>query len=109
MLALARLGPEPDAQAVRHAIVRHPSGLSVLAAPATAMPFEAFDAKRIASILDALAAEHDVVIVYAVEQWFQCLCRGGHTGIWRLCLFGFGRREKSPSKDEPRSSCKYER
>lgn len=76
MLALARLGPEPDAQAVRHAIVRHPSGLSVLAAPATAMPFEAFDAKRIASILDALAAEHDVVIVDlppALIDWLEPL------------------------------------
>jgi MinD-like ATPase involved in chromosome partitioning or flagellar assembly len=63
MLALARLTPEPDVQAVRHAIVRHPSGLSVLAAPSTAIPFEALDATRIASILDALIATHDVVIV----------------------------------------------
>ncbi len=63
MLALARLGAEPDGQAVRHAMVRHPSGLNVLVAPTTAIPFEAFDAWRIAAILDALAAEHDVVIV----------------------------------------------
>jgi pilus assembly protein CpaE len=63
MLALARLSAEPDVQAVRHALVRHASGLSVLAAPATAMPFEAFDPTRIAAILDALTATHDVVVV----------------------------------------------
>jgi Flp pilus assembly CpaE family ATPase len=76
MLALARLGPEPDDQAVRHAMVRHPSGLSVLTAPATAIPFEAFDARRIASILDVLAASHDVVIVDlppALIDWLEPL------------------------------------
>lgn len=76
MLALARLGPEPDVQAVRHAMVRHPSGLSVLSAPATAIPFEAFDARRIASILDALAASHDVVVVDlppALIDWLEPL------------------------------------
>ncbi len=76
MLALARLGPEPDAQAMRHAMVRHPSGLSVLAAPATAVPFEAFDIRRISSMLDALAAEHDVVIVDlppALIEWLEPL------------------------------------
>ncbi len=76
MLALARLGPEPDAQAVRHAMVRHPTGLHVLAAPATAIPFEAFDAKRIASMLDALASIHDVVVVDlppALIEWLEPL------------------------------------
>jgi Flp pilus assembly CpaE family ATPase len=76
MLALARLGPEPDAQAVRHAMVRHPSGLSILAAPSTAIPFEAFDVIRVASMLDALAAEHDVVIVDlppALIDWLEPL------------------------------------
>ena len=63
MLALAQLGPDPDAQAVRHAMVRHPSGLNVLTAPATAIPFEAFDIKRISCIFDALSAENDVVFV----------------------------------------------
>lgn len=76
MLALAQLGPEPDAQAVRHAMVRHPSGLSVLAAPATAIPFEAFDVRRISCILDALAAENDVVFVDlppALIDWLEPL------------------------------------
>lgn len=76
MLALAQLGPEPDAQAVRHAMVRHPSGLSVLAAPATAIPFEAFDIKRIGCMLDALVAENDVVIVDlppALIDWLEPL------------------------------------
>ena len=76
MLALAQLGPEPDAQAVRHAMVRHPSGLSVLAAPATAIPFEAFDVRRISCILDALAAENDVVLVDlppALIDWLEPL------------------------------------
>jgi len=76
MLALARLGPEPDAQAMRHAMVRHPSGLNVLAAPATCIPFEAFDARRIASMLDALAESHDVVVVDlppALIDWLEPL------------------------------------
>jgi Flp pilus assembly CpaE family ATPase len=63
MLALARLAADPDAQAVRHAMVRHGTGLNVLVAPATAVPFDAFDQSRIAALLDALAAEHDVVVV----------------------------------------------
>lgn len=74
MIALAQLGPEPDAQAVRHAMVRHPSGLSVLAAPTTAIPFDAFDARRISCILDALAAENDVVFVDlppALIDWLE--------------------------------------
>lgn len=76
MLALAQLGPDPDAQAVRHAMVRHPSGLSVLAAPVTAIPFEAFDVRRVACILDALAAENDVVFVDlppALIDWLEPL------------------------------------
>lgn len=76
MLALAQLGPEPDAQAVRHAMVRHPSGLSVLAAPTSAIPFDAFDVGRIACLLDALAAENDVVIVDlppALIDWLEPL------------------------------------
>jgi Flp pilus assembly CpaE family ATPase len=74
MLALAQLGSEPDAQAVRHAMVRHPTGLDVMTAPATAIPFEAFDAGRIASMLDALAAAHDVVVVDlppALIDWLE--------------------------------------
>ena len=76
MLALANLGPEPDAQAVRHAMVRHPSGLGVLAAPATAIPFQAFDVRRIAAMIDALASENDVVIVDlppALIDWLEPL------------------------------------
>jgi Flp pilus assembly CpaE family ATPase len=76
MLALANLGPEPDAQAVRHAMVRHPSGLGVLAAPTTAIPFQAFDAIRIAAMIDALASENDVVIVDlppALIDWLEPL------------------------------------
>lgn len=76
MLALANLGPEPDAQAVRHAMVRHPSGLSVLAAPTTAIPFQAFDATRIAAMIDALSAENDVVIIDlppALIEWLEPL------------------------------------
>ena len=76
MLALAQLGPEPDAQAVRHAMIRHPSGLSVLAAPATAIPFEAFDVRRISCVLDVLAAENDIVIVDlppALIDWLEPL------------------------------------
>lgn len=76
MLALARLGPEPDAQAVRHAMVRHPSGLNVLVAPSTAIPFEALDPLRVASLLDALAEEHDVVVVDlppALIDWLEPL------------------------------------
>lgn len=76
MLALANLDPEPDAQAVRHAMVRHPSGLSVLVAPTTAIPFQAFDATRIAAMVDALATENDFVIVDlppALIDWLEPL------------------------------------
>lgn len=76
MLALANLGPDPDAQAVRHAMVRHPSGLSVLAAPVTAIPFQAFDVRRISVMVEALAAENDVVIVDlppALIDWLEPL------------------------------------
>lgn len=76
MLALANLGPDPDAQAVRHAMVRHPSGLGVLAAPTTAIPFQAFDTVRIAAMIDALASENDVVIVDlppALIDWLEPL------------------------------------
>ena len=76
MLQLAQLGPEPDAQALRHAMVRHPSGLGVLAAPTTAIPFEAFDVRRIGCMLDALVAENDVVIVDlppALIDWLEPL------------------------------------
>lgn len=76
MLALARLGADPDAQAVRHALVRHPSGLSLLAAPATPIPFEAFDSGRISAIIDVLAAENDLVIVDlppALITWLEPL------------------------------------
>ncbi len=74
MLALAQLGPEPDAQAVRHAMVRHASGLGVLSAPSTAMPFEAFDIRRVSSILQALAESHDIIIVDlppALIDWLE--------------------------------------
>lgn len=76
MLALANLDPEPDAQAMRHAMVRHPSGLSVLVAPTTAIPFQAFDATRIAAMIDALASENDVVIIDlppALIDWLEPL------------------------------------
>ncbi len=76
MMALAQLAPEPDAQAVRHAMVQHTSGLGVLAAPTTAIPFDAFDIKRIGSMLDALVAENDVVVVDlppALIDWLEPL------------------------------------
>ncbi len=76
MLALANLGPEPDLQAMRHAMVRHPSGLGVLAAPETAIPFQAFDVRRVAAMIDALAAENDVVIIDlppALIDWLEPL------------------------------------
>jgi pilus assembly protein CpaE len=63
MLALLRMTGEPDAQAVRNALLAHRSGLRVLAAPRSAIPLEALDADRIEAILAALMAEFDYVVV----------------------------------------------
>lgn len=63
MLALLRMAGDPDAQAVRNALLAHRSGLRVLGAPRSAIPLEALDADRIEAILAALMAEFDYVVV----------------------------------------------
>jgi pilus assembly protein CpaE len=76
MLALLRLREEPDAQAVRHAMLTHPSGLRVLVAPRTAIPLEALDAERVEAILAALMTEFDFVVADlppALVGWLEPL------------------------------------
>jgi pilus assembly protein CpaE len=76
MLGLLRLADEPDAQAVRTAMLSHPSGLKVLAAPAKAVPLEALDAARIEAIVAALLAEFDYVVADlppALVPWLEPL------------------------------------
>lgn len=76
MLALARMLAEPDRQAVRTAMVRHQSGLDVLPAPKRAIPLDALDSTRVASILEPLLADYDVVVVdlpHALVRWLEPL------------------------------------
>lgn len=78
MLELLRLAAEPDAHAVRNALLAHPSGLKVLAAPRSAIPLEALDADRVDAILAALMSEFDHVIVDlppALMTWMEPLLR----------------------------------
>jgi pilus assembly protein CpaE len=76
MLALLRLREDPDAQAVRNAMLTHPSGLKVLVAPRSAIPLEALDAHRVDAILAALTAEYDYVVADlppALVPWLEPL------------------------------------
>lgn len=78
MLELLRLAGEPDAQAVRNAMLKHPSGLNVLAAPRMAVPLEALDIQRTEAIIAALMSEHDYVVVDlppALVPWLEPLLR----------------------------------
>jgi MinD-like ATPase involved in chromosome partitioning or flagellar assembly len=78
LLALARLIEEPDTQAVRNALLPHPSGIKVLPAPRTAIPLDALDSQRIGSIVDGLMAEHDYVVVDlppALVYWLEPLLK----------------------------------
>ncbi len=78
LLALARLPEEPDIQAVRNALSVHPCGLKVLPAPRKAIPLDAFDGPRVASIIDGLMAEHDYVVVDlppALVYWLEPLLK----------------------------------
>ena len=76
MLELLRLRDEPDAQAVRNALLTHPSGLKVLAAPRRAIPLEALDIARVDAILAALMSEYDYVVADlppALVPWLEPL------------------------------------
>lgn len=78
LLALAQLDHEPDAHAVRAALQSHESGLSVLLAPRRPVPLDALDAQRVQSIVDALLASHDAVVVDlppALVDWLEPLLR----------------------------------
>jgi Flp pilus assembly CpaE family ATPase len=78
MLELLRLPAEPDAHAVRNALLSHPSGLKVLAAPRAAIPLEALDAERVDAIFAALMSEFDHVVVDlppALMTWMEPLLR----------------------------------
>lgn len=78
LLALAQLDYEPDLHAVRAALQLHESGLSVLPAPRHPVPLDALDAARVQSIIDALLASHDAVVVDlppALVDWLEPLLR----------------------------------
>lgn len=78
LLALVQLPQEPDSMAVGAALQRHASGLSVLPAPRRPIPLDALDGLRIASILNALLASHDSVVVDlppALVTWLEPLLR----------------------------------
>ena len=63
MLQIATGGEPPDGTFLRTAMSQHKSGLSVLPAPAKPIPLDALDAEQVASLLDALRAEYDYVVV----------------------------------------------
>lgn len=76
LVDLLRLPRHPDAQAVRNALLTHSSGLRVLAAPVSPIPLEALDAPRVATIIDALMADNDTVIIDmppALVRWIEPL------------------------------------
>ena len=76
MLALLRLRDEPDAQAVRNAMLTHPSGLRVLVAPRSPIPLEALDSARVEAILAVLMAEYDYIVADlppALVPWLEPL------------------------------------
>lgn len=78
MLALVQLPQEPDSMAVRTALQQHESGLFVLAGPKRPVPLDALDSMRVASILTALLASHDSVVVdlpHALVTWLEPLLR----------------------------------
>lgn len=78
LLALAQLDYEPDVHAIRAALQPHDSGLSVLPAPRHPVPLDALDAARVQSIIDALLASHDAVVVDlppALVDWLEPLLR----------------------------------
>jgi Flp pilus assembly CpaE family ATPase len=76
MLALLRLRDEPDAQAVRNAMLTHPSGLRVLVAPRSPIPLEALDSARVEAILAVLMAEYHYIVADlppALVPWLEPL------------------------------------
>jgi pilus assembly protein CpaE len=76
MLELLRLPHDPDAQAVRNAMLTHPGGLKVLMAPRAAIPLEALDIPRVEAIVAALMAEFDYVVADlppALVPWLEPL------------------------------------
>lgn len=78
LLALATLEEEPDAHAVRAALQRHRSGLSVLPAPGKPIPLDAFDAARMEAVVRLLMQSHDDVVVDlppALVSWIEPLLR----------------------------------
>ncbi|MBA4349906.1 MAG: hypothetical protein C0427_01500 [Rhodobacter sp.] len=78
LLALAQLDYEPDLHAVRAALQSHESGLSVLPAPRHPVPLDALDATRVQSIIEAMLASHDAVVVDlppALVDWLEPLLR----------------------------------
>jgi len=78
LLALAQLDYEPDVHAIRAALQLHDSGLSVLPAPRHPVPLDALDGARVQSIIDALLASHDAVVVDlppALVDWLEPLLR----------------------------------
>jgi MinD-like ATPase involved in chromosome partitioning or flagellar assembly len=76
LLALTRMADEPDAQAVRNALVTHQSGLKILPAPQKAIPLDALDGLRVGAIIDGLMAQNDYVVVDlppALVYWLEPL------------------------------------
>ncbi|MDJ0638192.1 MAG: AAA family ATPase [Paracoccaceae bacterium] len=74
LMQLATGDVMPDQMWVEQSLADTPGGLSVLAAPADFMPLEAINAKQIESLIAALRATHDYVVVdmpRALVDWIE--------------------------------------
>ena len=76
MIEIARADAAPDDAFLASALQRHPSGLSVLTAPAAAMPLGALDGDRVGAVLDVLRLRFDYVVVdlpHALVGWLEAV------------------------------------
>ena len=74
LLQLALDGTIPDANFVDQSMIRLPSGLSVLAAPAKFAPLDSLRPEQVAALLDVLRASHDYVVIdlpRALVGWIE--------------------------------------
>jgi Flp pilus assembly CpaE family ATPase len=74
LMQLATGGVMPDQMWVEQSLAETPGGLSVLTAPADFMPLEAINSKQIETLIEALRATHDYVVIdlpRALVDWIE--------------------------------------
>lgn len=78
LMELALHGAPPDAAFLSSALVKLPSGLSILPAPAKFMPLDSLQPAQIGALLDLMQRRHDFVIVdlpHALGVWLEPVMR----------------------------------